>query len=279
MRARKSALCLSEEGLVTLVKAVLLEVRGQKQNLGVKERVKGEGGASSGSWAVRAGEGCSAPWWTLTEKSLRAKAQPAMLLSTWWTLVAGSMKIQCPFPSVPEPGSLWFSCHLLCPVCLLTAHLMSLESSRFISRPSSPLFFSALCMEASLFLFSPCCSAFPHFWIPLCRRALHSLVCVQPWAPPSIPHPFTQLPSPAVPCRLLCHLYQIPCGCKLWVCSLFSALFNHPFKNCFLLVIILLKQNRILSDKLQVFTFMDGYTKICIMYLVIIESLYDLHTL
>lgn len=44
------------------------------------------------------------------------------------------------------------------------------------------------------------------------------------------------------------------------------------------MVIILPKQNRILSDKLQVFTFMDGYTKICIMYLVTVESLYDLHT-
>ena len=184
------------------------------------------------------------------------------------------MKIQCPFPSMPEPASLWFSCHLLCPVWLLTAHLVSLESSCFISWPSSPLFF---------FAWRPC--FFPHPAVQpspisefLCCRALHSLVCVQPWAPPSIPHPFTRLPSPAVPCRLLCHLYQIPCGCKLWVCSLFSALFNHPFKNCFLLVIILLKQNRILSDKLQVFTFMDGYTKICIMYLVTVESLYDLHT-
>lgn len=47
------------------------------------------------------------------------------------------------FP-MPEPGSLWFSCHLLCPVCLLTAHFVSLESSHFTSRPSSPLFLSHL---------------------------------------------------------------------------------------------------------------------------------------
>ena len=177
---------------------------------------------------------------------------------------------------MPEPDFLWFSCHLLCPVCLPTAHFVSLGSSHFISQPS-PLFSSqVVCTVASLFLSSVQPSPISEF---LRVAELFTLLSVYNPGPhlPSLPC-FTRLSSSSAPCRLLCHLYQIPCGCKLWVSSVFFALFNHPFKNRFSLVIILPKQNRILSDKLQVFTFMDGYTKICIMYLVTVESLYDLHT-